>query len=139
MNSLPLRRSNRQGGFLLLEIIIATAIFTIGVLSLGRCLSSCLLAQRVRAQEERAQMALQNRMAELEASPAVPEDSRKTELKGMFKGLTLIERRHALSIKNEKDVLLNDMHEVTLTAEWDGPGGDRLSRSVVFDLLRGRG
>lgn len=139
MNAFFSSRRGRRGGFLLLEIILATAIFTIGVLSLGRCLSSCLTQQRIRSQEERARIALENRMAEIQASPAVPEDARATHLKGMFQGLTLTERRRSVDIKNENNVSLNDLHEVTLSVEWEGPGGERLTRSISFNLLRGRG
>ena len=129
----------RQGGFLLLEIILATMIFTVGVLSLGRCLSVCLTVQGIRAQEERARMALENNMAEIQASPTLPDEMRRTQLKGMFAGITLVERRRSLDIKNENNIGLNDLHEITLTAEWTGPGGQRQTRQVAFDLLRGRG
>ena len=129
----------RQRGFLLLEIILAVAIFTIGVLSLGRCLNNCLTAQQIRGQEERARAALENRMAEIQASPALPDEFRRTKLNGMYVGVTLIERRKTLDVKNEDNVILNDLHEITLTTEWAAPDGRTLSRSLVFDLLRGRG
>lgn len=131
-------RRRRQGGFLLLEIILAVAIFTIGVLSLGRCLYNCLIAQQVRGQEERARSALGNRMAEIEVSPALPDEFRKTKLTGMYTGVTLIERRKPVEVKNEDNVNLSDLHEITLTTEWTSPDGRTLSRSLVFDLLRGR-
>ena len=133
----PTRR--RRAGFLLLEIILAVAIFTLGVLSLGRCLNNCLVAQGIREQEDRARAALQNRMAEIQASPALPDESRQTKLTGMYAGVTLIERRKTLDVKNENNVNLNDLHEITLTAEWITPDGRKLSRSLAFDLLRGRG
>ena len=133
------RRRRRRAAFLLLEIILAVAIFTLGVLSLGRCLNNCLVAQRIREQEERARAALANRMAEIQASPALPDEFRKTELKGMYTGVTLIERRKTLEVKNEYDLNLSDLHEITLTAEWATPDGRHLSRSLAFDLLRGRG
>ena len=131
--------SRRQGAFLLLEIILAVAIFTVGVLSLGRCLTNCLVAQQIRGQEDRARAALQNRMAEIQASPALPEEFRRTKLNGMYMGVTLIERRTTLNVKNENNVNLSDLHEITLTAEWTAPDGRQLSRSLAFDLLRGRG
>ena len=140
MNRPPFRLHRRhQGGFLLLEIIMATAIFTLGVLSLGSCLSACLTTQQVRAQEDRARLALENRMAELQASPALPDEMKRTELKGMFAGMVLIERRKALDIKNENNVVLNDLHEITLSVEWTSADHRHQSREVVFDLLRGRG
>ncbi len=124
---------------MLLEIILAVAIFTVGVLSLGRCLNNCLVAQQIRGQEERARGALDNRMSEIQASPGMPSDYRKTKLGGMYAGITLIERRKSLDVKNENNVNLSDLHEITLTTEWATADGRTLSRSLVFDLLRGRG
>ena len=134
-----MQNRHRQKAFLLLEIILAVAIFTVGVLSLGRCLNNCLIAQQIRGQEERARAALENRMAEIQASPALPDEYRRTKLNGMYTGVTLIERRKALDVKNENNVILNDLHEITLTTEWTSPDGRLLSRSLAFDLLRGRG
>ncbi len=131
--------SRPQGAFLLLEIILAVAIFTVGVLSLGRCLNNCLVAQQIRGQEDRVRAALENRMAEIQASPALPDQFRQTKLNGMYLGVTLIERRKTLEVKNENNVNLSDLHEITLTAEWTAPDGRQLSRSLAFDLLRGRG
>ncbi len=124
---------------MLLEIILAVAIFTLGVLSLGQCLNNCLIAQQTRGQEERARAALENRMAEIQASPALPDEFRQTKLGGMYAGVTMIERRKVVEVKNENNVNLNDLHEITLTTEWTSPDGHQLSRSLAFDLLRGRG
>ena len=137
--TIPNIRSARQRGFLLLEIVLAVAIFTVGVLSLGRCLNNCLVAQQIQSEEERARAALENRMAEIQASPALPDEYRKRQLNGMYTGVTLIERRKAVAVKNENNVDMGDLHEVTLTTEWSAPDGRTLSRSVAFDLLRGRG
>lgn len=138
MNLFPLPR-RRRDAFLLLEIILATLIFTVGVLALGRCLSTCLTVQDIRAQEERARMALENRMAEIQASPTLPDETRRMQLKGMFAGITLVEHRRTLDLKNENNIGLNDLHEITISADWTSPGGQRQDRQVVFDLLRGRG
>ena len=135
----PNIRFASQRGFLLLEIILAVAIFTVGVLSLGRCLNNCLVAQQIQSEEERARAALENRMAEIQASPALPDEFRERKLNGMYTGVTLIERRKAVQVKNEDNVDMGDLHEVTLTTQWTAPDGRTLSRSVAFDLLRGQG
>ena len=106
--SLTLQR--RAGGFLHIEILLAVAIFVVGVIALGRCVANCTTAQSIRNQEERARLALQNAMLELQASPVLPEESHKEKLKGMFDGMTLIERRRTLSVENEDHVLLPDLH-----------------------------
>ncbi len=134
------RRSRRgTGGFLLLEILLAVAIFVVGVIALGRCVSNCIIAQEVRNQEERARLALQNAMLEIQASPVLPDENHRTKLEGMFAGMTLIERRHTLSVENEDQVLMPDLHEITLTVEWTDHDKLAHSRAIAFTMLRGRG
>lgn len=134
------RRSTRRvDGFLLIELLLAVAIFVVGVIALGRCVGNCMTAQEVRNQEERARLALQNAMLEIQASPILPDENHRTKLKGMFTGMTLIERRHTLSVENEDQVLMPDLHEITLTVEWTDHNKTAHSRAVAFTLLRGRG
>ena len=131
--------SRRPGGFLLIELLLAVAIFVIGVIALGRCVGNCLTAQDVRNQEERARLALQNATLEIQASPVLPDEQHRTKLKGMFEGMTLIERRRTLTVENEDQVLMSDLHEITLTNEWIDHHKTAHSRAVAFTLLRGRG
>ena len=133
------RSTRRRAGFLLLEIMIAVAIFTLGVLALGRCLTTCLRAQGIRAQEERARLALENQMLGIQASPVLPDENHRTKLDGMFSGIVIVERRRTVDVKNEKGVAMSDLHEITLSAEWTSSDGMAHSRAVSFDLLRGRG
>ena len=134
--SIPRRRA---GGFLLIEILLAVAIFVVGVIALGRCVTNCTTAQNVRDQEERARLALQNAMLEVQASPVLPDENHREKLKGMFNGLTLIERRRTLSVENEDHVLMPDLHEVILRVEWHDGSRQPHAREVAFTLLRGRG
>src|SRR5258707_1385616 len=55
--------SNRKG-FVLLEALVAVAIFAIGVIALGRCVSNCLAAERLRFEDARSRQVLENRLAE---------------------------------------------------------------------------
>ena len=71
---LGFRRRNSRG-FMLLEIMLAVFIFTMGVIALGASLTQCVNAQRLRNESERARLALQNRMAEIQANPAMPDNS----------------------------------------------------------------
>lgn len=125
-----------RGGFLLLECMMAVLIFTIAVIGLGRCMSDCLEAQQYRLTEERARLALENRMVEIQASPVMPDELRKHDLQGQFAGMTMIERRKTLDVKNEEGVNLPGLHEITLSAEWT-EGKSRQSKAVAFYLLRG--
>ena len=134
------RRSTRgAAGFLLIELLLAVTIFVVGVIALGRCVGNCMTAQEVRNQEERARLALQNAMLEIQASPVLPDENHRAKLEGMFAGMTLIERRRTLSVENEDQVLMPDLHEITLTVEWTDHNKLAHSRAVAFTLMRGRG
>jgi type II secretory pathway component PulJ len=124
---------------MLLEVVVAVAIFTLGVLALGRCMSNCLDTQAVIAQEERARLALENTMVEVQANPSLPDERSSKALNGMFQGITMVEERRTLDLKNEKNIGMPNLHEITLTARWSSRLGGVQSRSVTFNLLRGRG
>ncbi len=126
----------RPRGFMLLEIMLAVAIFAMGVVTLGAALTQCIVAQRLRFESERARLALQNRMAEIQANPAMPDNSATRAMKGAFTGMTMIEKRKAVEFKNEEGAILSGLNQVTLTAEWDSDG-ERRSRTSTFYLLRG--
>lgn len=134
------RSAPRQGrfgerGILLLEIMLAVAIFSMAVIGLGRCVSNCLAAEAVRTQDARARQLLAGRMAEIQASLALPEVSKRDEVEAPFEGLTIVETRRAANLKNEKDAALTGLFEITLRAEWTAAGTEQ-SRSVSFYLLR---
>lgn len=133
--SLPERR--REGAFLLLEMIIAVLIFSLGVIALGRCMSECLDTQAFCGRQGRATLALQNRMVEIQASPIMPDENKKRELTGMFSGMTMIEHRRTLRIKNEDNADLSNLQEMTLTAQWSTPAGQTQSSGLTFVILRG--
>jgi type II secretion system protein I len=123
-------------GFMLLEVMLAIFIFSMGVITLGAALSQCLNAQRLRNESERARLALQNRMAEIQANPAMPDDSARRPMKGAFAGITMFEKRKVIEFKNEEGVIMSGLNQITLTAEWPSDG-DIVSRTVTFYLLRG--
>lgn len=130
-------RRRRRGGFLLLEIMVAVAIFSVGVVALAKALGDCISAQRLRADSERARLALENRMAEIQANPAMPDDYKKRPLSGAFNGMTMIERRTALQLRNEEGAVLGGLNQVDLTVEWPGDAGQVNSRTLFFYVTRG--
>ena len=69
----------------------------------------------------------------------MPDENHRAKLDGMFTGIVLVERRRTVDVKNEKGVAMSDLHEITLTAQWTSGDGRAHSRTVAFDLLRGRG
>lgn len=124
--------------FVLLEAMIAVAIFSLAVVGLGKCVDNCIRAQRLIQDEARAIRALENRMAEIEAG-AVPFDDKvhTDELEGAFKGLTMRQQRKVLDWKNEKDEEITGIFTASLEVSWNARG-DRHSRVLEFYVMPAR-
>ncbi len=118
-------------GFVLLEAMIAVAVFSIGVLALGRCVENCIVAERVKVEDEHARRFLLNRMAEIEQGSIVVNDKATEELKGAFAGMSLKTTRVPLKFKNENKQELFGLFSVTLELAWKS-GGQELSRDLTF-------
>ena len=54
-------RCGKKRGVMLLEAMLAVAIFAIGVITLGRCVSNCIAAERLVQEDALARRALENR------------------------------------------------------------------------------
>ena len=117
--------------FVLLEAMIAVAMFSIGVLALGKCVENCIVAEMIKVEDERARRFLSNRMAEIEMGSVVMRDKESEELKGEFEGMTLRTTRVALKKKNEDGKELFGIFAITLELDWKNKGQPR-SRDLQF-------
>ena len=122
---------------MLLEAMLAVMIFAIGVITLGRCVSNLIAAERQKEDEALARRALENRWAEVE-SGAVPMNATKggptsssEELKGPFAGMTMKMTTVPVQKKNEKEEKIEGISAVTLTVEWQS-GGEEQSKELIF-------
>ena len=68
-----MKSQERRRGFILFVVMIGVLIFAMGVLALGRCLSTCVGVEGRARRGERARLALENRMAQVEAGE-IPTD-----------------------------------------------------------------
>ena len=118
-------------GFVLLEAMIAVAMFSIGVLALGRCVQNCIKAEMIKVEDERARRFLSNRMAEIEQGSVVMRDKETEELKGEFEGMSLRTTRVPLKKKNEDNKELFGLFAITLELVWKTNGEPR-SRELNF-------
>ena len=118
-------------GFVLLEAMIAVAVFSIGVLALGRCVQNCIVAERAKVEDEHARRFLMNRMAEIEQGSVVLQDKATEELKGAFAGMVLKTTRVPLKKKNENKQELFGLFGVTLELAWKSNGQDQ-SKDLTF-------
>ena len=125
-------RFSLSRGFVLFEVILAVAVFTIGVLALGRCVENCIRAESAKESDSRARRVLENRMAEIEAGAVALSESSTQELKGPFAGMTLKTKRAPLKEKNEKNQDLLGLYTVSLEVLWKDSEGNERSRILEF-------
>ena len=130
-----MKRPIFQRGFMLLEAMVAVAVFAIGVLALGRCVDNCIVAEKAKEEDEHARRFLLNRMAEIEADAVVVQDKAAEELKGAFAGMWLKTTRVPLKKKNENKQELFGLATVTLELSWKTRGQDQ-SRELTFYVFK---
>ena len=123
----------RNRGFLLLEAMLAVAIFAIAMLSLGRCVQNCLRSEKYRREEGLAQRALANYFVQVENGAIPLTDKATEELKDAYAGMTMTMTRTPLELRNEKDQELFGLFEVNLELSWK-VGDEPISRSMNFIL-----
>ena len=130
-------RYGKKRGVMLLEAMLAVAIFAIGVITLGRCVSNCIAAERLVQEDALARRALENRWAEIESGAVVlgaqggGSTSSTDELKGPFAGMKLKTVSVPVEKKNEKEEKIAGISAVTLTVAWES-GGEEQSKELIF-------
>lgn len=129
-----IRKKSRAGVFLL-EVMIAVAIFALGVLSVGGSIFNCIQAQKINNENIRATQALENKMAEIIADISLPPQKSTAYLNGAFQGLIMHTQRKTLDLKNEQNVNLHGLYQVDLVVQWVSTGSVH-SKAISFFLLR---
>ena len=123
------------GAFALYEVLIGVTIFMVGVLALGRSIDNCMNASILSAQEDRIRQILANRMAEIQATPGMPDQTDKTEVETAYGLIQLVQASEPAGLKGENDLELSGLNKVTLTAEWTRRGTAQ-SRRIEFYVYR---
>ncbi|HEX7518135.1 MAG TPA: hypothetical protein VF345_12730 [Chthoniobacterales bacterium] len=121
--------------FALYEVLLGMAIFSVGVLVLGRSVQNCLNASVLSSEEDRVRQILSNRMAELQASPGLPDANKQTKIDSGYGEVTLIQRSAPAELKDEKGLEMNGMIRVTLSVEWTR-GRNAQSKKIEFYVYR---
>jgi Tfp pilus assembly protein PilV len=124
----------RRGGFALFEVLIGVTIFVVGVLALGYSVENCLNASVLSAQEDRVRLILANRMAEIQATPGLPDDSATSEVETGYGIVNIVQKAGPAGLQQE-EVELTGISHVTLTAEWTR-GNVPQSRTIEFYVYR---
>lgn len=131
------RRSSlsRLRAFALYEVLLGVTVFVVGVLALGRSVENCLNASSLSAEEDRILQILSNRMAEIQATPGVPEAGKKTKIDSGYGTVQLVQKSVPVTLKEEDGQELSGINAVTLTAEWIR-AGSKQSRAIQFYVYR---
>ncbi|MBA2242747.1 MAG: hypothetical protein H0W04_07640 [Chthoniobacterales bacterium] len=112
------RGKQTRRAFALYEVLIGLTIFVVGTLALGRSVENCMNATALSAQEDRVRQILANRMAEIQATPGVPDTKKETKVESGYGPVKVTQQAVPARLKNEKEIELGGITQVTLTAEW---------------------
>jgi len=126
---------NKRLAFALYEVLIGLAIFSLGVIALGRSVQNCLNASGLNAEEDRIRQILADRMAEVQATPGLPELKKETKVATGYGDILLVQKAVPTPLKDANNVEVNGMNLVTLSAEWKR-GGVQQSRKIQFYVYR---
>jgi Tfp pilus assembly protein PilV len=118
-------------GFLLVEVMLAVAIFAVAVLALAKSVEAMLNAQIIKDEDEKVTRFLESKMVEVEAGAIPLSDSTTEDVKGWLPDMRLKTTRTPLKRKNEKGVDLTGLYAVTLDLSWQSDG-QKLQRSLSF-------
>jgi len=129
------RSKRARVAFALYEVLIGLAIFSVGVIALGRSVQNCLNASGINAEEDRVRQILANRMAELQATPGLPDAKKEIKVKTGYGEVVVMQRSVPTPIKVEANTEANGINLVTLSAEWKRNGVAR-SRKIQFYVYR---
>lgn len=129
----PVRHLARA--FALYEVLLGVAIFCIGVIVLGRSIQNCMNATTLSADEDRMRQVLSNRMAEIQATPGIPDKTKETKIDTGYGEVTLIQNSGPAGLKDDKDLELGGLFQVTLRVEWKRAGQTQ-KKKVEFYVYR---
>lgn len=130
-----MRHAKQRGGFALYEVLLGVTIFVVGALALGRSMENCLNASTLSEDDARVRLILSNRMAEIQATPGLPDESKQTKIDTGFGQVTVTQKAVPAGLKDEKEVELTGISNVILTAQWTRGGGQQ-SRRLEFYVYR---
>ena len=128
-----LHSSGKSAGFLLLESMLAVAIFGLGVIALSRCVQNLMSAERIRREEGLAQRLLANYLVQIETEALPLSDQMTEKLKGAWAGMTMNITREQMKLQNEKEQELFGLYKVTLDVSWTA-GREVIHRDLSFIL-----
>jgi hypothetical protein len=126
---------NSRRAFALYEVLIGLAIFSLGVLALGRSVQNCLNASGLNAEEDRVRQILSDKMAEIQATPGFPDNKKETKVATGYGDVLIVQRSVPAGLKGALITELNGLNLITLIAQWKR-GGIEQKRELKFYIYR---
>lgn len=127
----PRHSWGKEAGFLLLEAMLAVAIFGFAMIALSRCVENCMRSERIRREEGLAQRVLANYFTQIETEALPLADQMSEKLKGAWEGMTMNITREQMKLQNEKEQELFGLYKVTLDVSWID-GRETIHRDLSF-------
>ncbi|MFL6588896.1 MAG: hypothetical protein ACJ8M4_01855 [Chthoniobacterales bacterium] len=121
--------------FALYEVLLGVTIFAIGVLALGWSVQNCMNASALSAEDDRVRQILADRMAEIQATPGLPDKSKETKIDTGYGEVVMVQKTAPAGLKGENNTELSGINVITLIAEWKRSGVAQ-SRRIQFYLYR---
>jgi Tfp pilus assembly protein PilV len=136
MPARPVRRRPRSKyAFALYEVLLGVAIFSLGVISLGRAVQNCLNASTISAEENVVRQILSDRMAQVQATLAVPEAEKEFKITTSYGRVILTQKTADAALTEPDNTIINGINLVTLTARWEHAGVPQ-SKQIQFYVYR---
>jgi hypothetical protein len=132
-NASEVRKFHRA--FALYEVLLGITIFALGVIALGHAVENCLNASTISAEENAVRQILSNRMAEIQTTQGVPDDSKEFKVASNYGAIKVVQKTAAAELTEPDNTLVNGLYLVTLTAQWQG-GGVPQSKQIQFYVYR---
>jgi hypothetical protein len=92
-------------------------------------------ASSLSAEEDRVRQILANRMAEIQATPGIPDASKSVKVDSGYGTIELVQKVSPASLQEEDQTELPGVNLVRLTAKWTR-GGVAQAKSVEFYVYR---
>jgi hypothetical protein len=136
MAARPVRRHSRSKyAFALYEVLLGVAIFSLGVISLGRAVQNCINASTISAEENVVRQILSDRMAQVQAASAVPEPEKEFKVTTNYGRVILTQKAASAPLTEPDNTVINGINLVTLTARWEHAGVPQ-SKQIQFYVYR---
>jgi hypothetical protein len=132
------RRRSSLRAMLLMEAMVAVAIFVLAILGIGKAIEQVMVAQVMKDETEKVQRFLDSKMSEVQAGAVPLQDSTVEEIKDWLPGAKLKTTRKPLKRLNEKEQELFGLFHVTLELTWlsDGQPATRSLSFYIFPRQR---